>query len=141
MKLKSSGAARKPRPSQGIGKASSYSKPAPRKAAPLRSNAGGKLRGQARAAQVKAMNAAKPKGPTHGSKVSAESRLKAKGLVKDPRSGGIYHNRGPKAGTPLNAPKAAPAAAKPSGRSAGFNPFGMPASKMADAIINSRKKR
>lgn len=133
-KLRSSGAARRPKPIQNIGKASSYSKPAPRKAAPLRSNAGGALRGQARAAQVKAMNAAKPKpsqakaakpqapkGPTHGNKVSAESRLAARGRVKGP-GGGIYFKSGPKAGTLVNAPKAQPAAAKTS-QSRGASPL------------------
>ena len=132
---------------QAIGKASSYSKPTgQRKAAPARSNAGGALRGQARAAQVKTMNAAKrkpgpalnaaamksssnarlkaaaaptkPKGPTHGSKVSAASRLKARGLVK--KNGVIYSKR---TGRPVGRPTAAQAPSGSKPRSSGISPL------------------
>jgi len=98
---------------------------------PLRSNKGGAVRGKARAAQVKALNAAKGTAP--GGKLTDATRK----AIFVRQYGGVYSQRtGQLLGQSL-APKAG--AAK--GRSAGINPFGMPASSMLDAIIDSQRKR
>lgn len=106
------------------------------RSAPSRSNAGGAVRGQARAAQVHALNATRKAsrgpGPT---KATAAASDKRRGIVT--KNGGRYFKAtGQPVGGKISLPTATGAY-----KSAGFNPFGIPAGEVLDKIIDSKKKR
>jgi len=107
-------------------------------AMPARSNKGGAVRGKARAAQVQAMNSGQRKS-SPSSVAAAKKRSKSSTGTERARAQNRREVFASLVGNPTARPQSAPAA--PAKRSAGLNPFGVPAAKILDAIINSQRKK
>ena len=125
------GSSGKARPNAGAS-SSSRSNPAARagqrKAAPARSNAGGAVRGQARAAQVKAMNKSKPK-PNRKTPIS---------MIRQGKKTSITGSRSVDAQAIRRGKAASAAAAKPKAAGVGA-PSAAPKAQLQDYAGNPAK--